>query len=98
MGETIVKVIKAVTAILVSILGLQIILKLLGALPTVIVFKWIYDLADIIKSPFVGVLESITFGTRFTLDLSAIFAAIAYIILAAILIWLLKYISTGGKH
>jgi hypothetical protein len=90
MKETLVKVIKFVTGAVIVVLGLELILKLLGALPTVFLFKWIYDIASVLKSPFAGVLDPITFGSRFVLDLSTLFAMIAYGIFSAILIWIIN--------
>lgn len=97
--DTLIKLIKIITGILLAILGLELILKLLGALPTVLIFQWIYDLAAIVKSPFAGILPAYTFGSRFVLDFSTLFAMIAYVIFAAVVIWLLKQVGKGGsKH
>jgi hypothetical protein len=99
MGETLNKIIKIVTGIVIAFLGLELILRLLGALPTVFIFQWIYDIAGILKSPFANILPAITFGSRFVLDLSTLFAMIAYSIFAGVLIWLINYSAKGSsKH
>lgn len=95
--DTLIKIIKILTGIVLVFLGLEVVLRLLGAQPTIILFQWIYEISGIFKSPFAEVIEPWVFGNRFVLDFSALFAMVAYSILAAILIWLIQYVSKGGK-
>lgn len=97
--DSVIKLIKIITAIVVALLGLELLLKLLGAKPTLILFEWIYKIGDFLGSPFAGILPSYTFGSRFVLDFSILFAMIAYVIFAGIVIWLLKQAGKGSsKH
>jgi len=91
-SETIIKVIKVSFGVIEVLLGLNVLLKLLGALPTFILFEWIYNLSAPFKSPFDGTFAPIVFGERFVLDLSAIFAIVAYFIIGMILIAITKYV------
>lgn len=95
IAETLIKIIKISGIVIEVLLGLNVLLKLLGALPTFVLFEWIYNLSDPFKSPFSGTFENITFGGRFILDTSAIFAMLAYFLIGLILISVIKFLFKG---
>ena len=97
-GETLIKVIKVGVGIVEVLLGLNVVLRLLGALPTFFLFEWIYNLSDPFKSPFNGTFQAVTYGERFVLDMSAIFAMIAYLIIGFTLIYIVKYLFKSESH
>lgn len=98
VAETIIKIIKVAVGIVEVLLGLNVVLKLLGALPTFVLFDLIYNISEPFKNPFNGTFLPIAFGERFVLDLSAIFAMIAYLIIAAILIAIINYAFKSSGH
>lgn len=94
--ETIVKFIKIIVGISACILLLRLVLRLLGAKGTNMVIDFVYDISKPFVSPFSGVLDNITFGNRFVLELSTLFAIIAYVIIGLILIKMIEYFSNSG--
>ena len=97
-AETFTKVIKVGLAIIEVLLGLNVVLKLLGALPTFFLFEWIYTFSEPFKSPFNGTFAPFALNERFVLDLSGIFAMIAFLIIGAILIAIVNYIFKQTSH
>jgi len=96
--DTIIKVIKVAIGIIEVLLGLNVILKLLGALPNFFLFEWIYIISEPFKAPFLDTFGYVSLGGRFVLDLSAIFAMIAYLVIGFILISILKYSFKSSEH
>ena len=91
-SETLVRVIKIIVGIVEVLLGLNAILKLLGALPTLPLFQFIYDISNPLISPFSGIFQPILLGERFVLDLAVLFSMIAYLILGTIFIKLIEFV------
>ncbi|HKB88756.1 MAG TPA: YggT family protein [Patescibacteria group bacterium] len=67
-----------VTDVVVSLLGLRIILKLLGASTVAPFVTWIYDTTKPLLAPFQGMFPSPDIAPRLTLEFSAIFAIVTY--------------------
>jgi uncharacterized membrane protein YuzA (DUF378 family) len=97
-AETFTKIIKIGVAIIEVLLGLNVVLRLFGALPTFVIFEWVYNLSLPFKSPFDGTFAPIVLSDRFILDLSAIFAMIAYLVIGMILIWIINFIFKSESH
>lgn len=76
------------------ILGLRILFRLLDANPAASFVGWIYETSDTLMAPFRGIFPPATLEGGITLDVSAIFAAIMYLVFGALLMGLLSLVPT----
>ncbi len=85
-----VKIVSLVTDIIVSLLSLQIILKLFGASTAAPFVVWVYNTTRPILSPFQGMFPTPDIAPSLTIDFSAIFALIAYSFIGNTLVNILR--------
>jgi hypothetical protein len=71
------------------ILGLRILFRLFDANPAASFVSWVYSTSDTLMAPFRGIFPPATFEGGITLDVSAIFTAIMYLVFGAVLMGLL---------
>lgn len=80
--------------IALTILGLRIFFRLFDANPASAFVDWIYRTSDTLMAPFRGIFPPATLEGGITLDVSAIFAAIMYLVFGAVLMGLLALIPS----
>lgn len=90
--QTLIQLIKLVGGIIQVLLGLNAVLRLLGALPNTELFKLIYNLSEPLIAPFYGILPQIIISGRFVLDLTILFAMLAYLVITIVLIRLVALV------
>lgn len=87
-----------VTHIIQTLLGLRIILQLFGASATAPFVQWIYQTTQPLVSPFIGMFPSPEIESGFVIEFSAIFALLAYAILAYLLEELLAAVAFSSTR
>jgi YggT family protein len=83
--------------LIVVILGLRILFRLFDANPSAGFVQWIYDTSEVLMAPFRGIFPPAAVERGVVLDVSAIFAAIMYVILGLLLLALIAMIP-GDDH
>ncbi len=78
--------------IAVLILGIRVFFRLVNASAAASFVDWIYRTSDSLMAPFRGIFPPATLEGGVSLDVSAIFAAIMYLVFGAVLIGLLSLI------
>jgi hypothetical protein len=87
------KLINFFISIVEIILGLRIFFQLFNANPTASFVEWIYKTSDILMLPFRGIFPTSQIERGIVLDVSAIFAAIMYMILGYLLLYLISLLA-----
>ena len=86
------KIVDFFVGVAVVILGLRVFFRLVDANPTTPFVEWIYRTSDSLMVPFRGIFPPAEIERGIVLDVSAIFAAIVYIIIGYILLSLIDLI------
>lgn len=97
ISKFLVNLIGLVTDLIVSVLGLRIILKLLGASTVAPFVVWVYDTTKPLLTPFQGMFPSPDLAPRLTLEFSAIFAIIIYSFVGYILSDIIRVIDLKAE-
>lgn len=94
-GNYLVRIINVIVAIFEALLGLRVLFRLFDANPTSPFVHWIYDTSGTLMDPFRGVFTAHQVARGYTLDVSALFAMLMYLIIGAILAALLGMLPVG---
>jgi YGGT family len=86
-----VRVVNIVLSIVELLLAVRIVLELLGANAGAPFIAWLYGASGGLVAPFEGAFPSLTLGNGYLIDLSAIFAMIAYAVIAWLVIKLFEF-------
>jgi uncharacterized protein YggT (Ycf19 family) len=97
-GNYLVRIINIIVAIFEAILGLRVLFRLFNANPTSPFVHWIYTTSSALMDPFRGIFTAHTLGRGYTLDVSALFAMLMYLIIGAILAGLLSMLPVGPRR
>lgn len=97
-GNYLVRIINIIVGIFEAILGLRVLFRLFNANPTSPFVHWIYDTSSALMDPFRGIFTAHTLGRGYTLDVSALFAMLMYLIIGAILAALLSMLPVGPSR
>jgi uncharacterized protein YggT (Ycf19 family) len=87
-----------ITAVIVILLGFRFVFMLLGANPTNTFASIIYNITNVLVSPFAGLLNMPTLGDGSVIDVVALIAMIVYLFGAWVIVELLKIVlgDSGG--
>lgn len=80
------------------LLGLRIILRVFGANSSAPFVSWLYSVSEALIFPFRGIFNDINLQGNSVLDLSAIVAAIAYMLLISIIISIINSVTFPAIH
>jgi uncharacterized protein YggT (Ycf19 family) len=94
-GNYLVRIINIIVAIFEAILGLRVLFRLFNANPNTSFVNWIYSTSGTLMDPFRGVFTAHQIARGYTLDVSALFAMLMYLIIGAILAALLGMLPVG---
>lgn len=94
-GNYLVRIINVIVAIFEAILGLRVLFRLFNANPNAAFVNWIYSTSGTLMDPFRGVFTTHQIARGYTLDVSALFAMLMYLIIGAILAALLGMLPVG---
>lgn len=85
------RVVNIVIGIIELLLAVRIVLELLGASASAPFVAWLYDASGGLVAPFSGAFPPINLGNGYLIDLSAILAMIAYVVIAWIVVRLFEF-------
>ncbi len=76
-------------------LAIRFLLKIFGASASNGFVSWIYEMSDVLLSPFRGIFPVRVFENTYVLEFSALFAMLMYAIAALVLTYLLDALMTA---
>lgn len=89
--------VEIVTDFVLAAVGLRIALKFLGASATAPFVKWVYETTAPLLAPFEGMFPTKGLGNGFTLEVSALFAILAYAVVGYLISELVSFVGGVKK-
>lgn len=86
------------TGVLISLLGVRLILKMIAANPANTLVDFIYTLSGGLVAPFQGIVDSPNLLSGAELDMAAVFAILAYSLVAWIVISLFRIVFASAHR
>ncbi len=91
--------VELVTDFVGVVIGMRVLLKFLGANSQALFVKWIYETSNPLLVPFEGMFPTRGLGNGFTLEISALFALIAYSVVGYLISKLISFVNEiGNQH
>ena len=75
------------------VLGLRFVLKLFGANASNGFVSWVYEMSDVLLSPFRGIFPAEVFENRYVLEFTTLFAMLMYAVLGLLITALINAIT-----
>lgn len=94
-GNYLVRIINVIVGLFEAILGLRVIFRLFDANGASGFVNWIYQTSGSLMDPFRGVFTAHEIARGYTLDVSALFAMLMYLIIGTLLAALLGMLPVG---
>jgi len=94
-GNYLVRIINVIVGIFEAILGLRVLFRLFNANGTSPFVHWIYQTSGDLMDPFRGIFTTHQIAGGYTLDVSALFAMLMYLIIGSLLAALLGMLPVG---
>lgn len=94
-GNYLVRIINFIVGLFEAILGLRVLFRLFNANGGNEFVHWIYQTSGSLMDPFRGIFTVHDIGRGYTLDVSALFAMLMYLIIGSLLAALLSMLPVG---
>lgn len=98
IGRAVVWVVYALVVVIVVVLLMAFVLRLFGASTDASFTQWVYRNAESMMRPFRGIFPVKELGEASVLDVSLLFGAIMYLLLAIGLDWLFRLLTTNLRR
>ena len=97
-GNFLVSITNFIFGLIELLLGLRVMLKLFGANTASDFVQWVYETSQPLLEPFEGMFPSPEFGRNLELEISALFALVAYALVAYLITELVATLERGTSR
>lgn len=94
-GSLLISLVSLVTWVVQALLGLRFILKLLGASSVAPFVRWVYETTDSLLTPFEGMFTQPALTGPFVLEITTLFAIIAYTFAGYLIIHIVRLLEAS---